>query len=67
MGANKLAKKTPKCPKMYLPKLSAKAQKHGFFLSKKASLGVCSPCMIPWEIMTKWGPGALHLQINCTH
>ena len=45
MGADKLAKKYPKCPKMYLPKFPAQAQKFGVSM-KKASLGVRSPCNI---------------------
>ena len=44
MGADKSAKDTPKCPKLYLPKLSAQAKSLGFGW-KKASLGVHSPCI----------------------
>jgi hypothetical protein len=32
-----------KIPKIYLPKLSAQAQKFGMLMKKKASLGVRSP------------------------
>ena len=42
MGSDKSAENTPKCPKTYLPKLSAQAQK---FRWKKASLGVHSLCI----------------------
>ena len=42
MGADNLAENTPKCPKIYLPKLSSQAQKFGISM-KKASLGVRSP------------------------
>ena len=34
MGADKLAENTPKCPKIYLPKLSAQAQKFGILMKK---------------------------------
>ena len=43
MGADSLAENTPKCPRIYLPNLSAEAQK--FWISmKNASLGIRSPC-----------------------
>ena len=34
MGADKSAEDTPKCPKLYLPKLSAEAQKFGIWMKK---------------------------------
>jgi hypothetical protein len=40
MGAGR---KYPKCPRIYLPNLSAQAQKFWISIKKKASLGVCSP------------------------
>ena len=43
-NANILAQNTyPNCPKIYLPNLSAQAQKFWFSMKKKASLGVRSP------------------------
>ena len=36
--------KIPQCPKLYLPNLSAQAQKFGISMKKKASLGVRSQC-----------------------
>ena len=44
MGADSLAKNNPKCPRIYLPNLSAKAQQ--FWISmKKVFIGcLCSPC-----------------------
>ena len=38
------ARKYLEWPKIYLPKLSAQAQKFGISMKKKASLGVNSPC-----------------------
>ena len=40
--STKISWKYPKCPKIYLPNLSAQAQKFGISM-KKASLGVHSP------------------------
>ena len=34
MGADKSDENTPKCPKIYLPKLSAQAQKCGISMKK---------------------------------
>ena len=34
MGAGKLAENSPKCPKTYLPKLSAQAQKFKILMKK---------------------------------
>ena len=34
MGADKLFENTPYCPKIYLPKLSAQAQKFGISMKK---------------------------------
>ena len=34
MGADKLTKDTPKCPKIYLPKLSVQAQKFRISMKK---------------------------------
>ena len=34
MGADKSAKNTPKCPKIYLPKLSAQSQNFGISMKK---------------------------------
>ena len=34
MGADKLAANTPKCPKIYLPKLSAQNPKFGILMEK---------------------------------
>ena len=43
MGADKLAENNPNARKVYLPKLSAQAQKFENFAEKKTSLGVRSP------------------------
>ena len=45
--------KYSKCPKYFLPNLSAQAQMFGIFYKKKASLGVRSP----------WGPARGKLQL----
>ena len=34
MGADKLSENTPNAPKIYLPKLSAQAQKFGILMKK---------------------------------
>ena len=39
-----LGQKYKKCPRIYLPNLSAQAQKFGIF-EKKNSMGVRSPCL----------------------
>ena len=41
MGADKSAENNPECPKIYLPKFSAQAQKFGISM-KKGLLGVLS-------------------------
>ena len=41
MGADSLAENTPKCPRTYLPNLSAQVQK--FWISMK--IAVRSPCL----------------------
>ena len=49
IGADKLAENTPKCPKIYLPNLSAQAQMFGI-LMKIGFSGVHGPCtVLNWQ------------------
>ena len=76
MCADKLAENNPKCPKIYLPNLSAQAKKLGFQW-KKVSMGVRSPWFsqtssrladhtCPYHLFFYWSPHDKHkLSLLC--
>ena len=65
MGADKSAENNPKCPKFYLPKLSAQGQKFGILIKKRLHWASVVHASLYYLIVLHSSNSSLCFEIKC--